>query len=282
MRQIIALFMTAALLWLATPAARAQDFPDHQRLTVNDYADLLSDAAEAQIHEQLSALRRDRGTEMTVLTLPTQSAYAPGMDLETFATALFNDWGIGDASRSDGVLILVLRDDRAMRIELGAGFARDWDGAAQRIIDRSFLPAFREDRFEDGILAGTQDTIDTIVTPFLDGTAPTGESGETVSWLMIALFAMTGAALHFRRRLGDLLTRLRRCPQCGARTLTRRSTTLVSATRQLPGQGRAVTLCSSCDFREENAYTIPRLGKSSSSSGFGGGRSGGGGASGRW
>ena len=57
---------------------------------------------------------------MTIITLESQAPYAPDETLEEFATNLFNNWGIGDAARNDGILVLVLPDDRAMRIELGA------------------------------------------------------------------------------------------------------------------------------------------------------------------
>ena len=59
---------------------------------------------------------------MKIITLESQAPYAPDETLEEFATNLFNDSGIGDATRNDGILVLVLPDDRAMRIERGAGY----------------------------------------------------------------------------------------------------------------------------------------------------------------
>jgi uncharacterized protein len=82
---------------------------------------------------------------LTVVTLKSQKPYAPGETLEDFATNLFDDWGIGDATRNDGILVLVLPNDRAMRIELGAGYDASWNNEAGRLIDRSYLPSFSSD-----------------------------------------------------------------------------------------------------------------------------------------
>jgi uncharacterized protein len=68
------------------------------------------------------------------------------MTLEAFATALFNHWGVGKAETNDGVMILVFRDDRAMRLELGAAYGRDWDRVAQDVVERNFLNAFADRR----------------------------------------------------------------------------------------------------------------------------------------
>ena len=127
---------------LISTLALAQTFPEYERITVNDYAGLMDEAAETEIHDRLNDLRQSTGIEMTVLTIRTQADHMPDQTVEEFATALFNHWGIGDANRNDGILVLVIRDDRAMRIELGAGFERDWDRTAATVIDRSFLPAF--------------------------------------------------------------------------------------------------------------------------------------------
>jgi len=89
----------ALLLTLAftTPSA-AQTFPDYVSTTVNDFADLLPEADERTLSERLSPLERNTGVEMTLVTLATQSFFAPTMSLEDFATALFDEWGVGKAA----------------------------------------------------------------------------------------------------------------------------------------------------------------------------------------
>ena len=83
--------------------ASAQSYPEYQSSTVNDVADLLDPPEEAALSERLTELERETGVEMTVLTLSSQSGFAPDQTLEQFATGLFNHWGIGKAERDDGV-----------------------------------------------------------------------------------------------------------------------------------------------------------------------------------
>ena len=265
-----------ACLWPALVAA--QSYPDYRRLTVNDRAEMLSPEVEAALDAQLGALRRETGIEMTVLTLVSQGDHAPGMTIEQFATGLFDHWGIGDAARNDGILVLVIRDDRVMRIELGAGYGRDWDRHAARVVNRSFLPHFEAGDFEEGLLAGVDDTIETIARPFHAGTpAPR----DPPMGIFLALAFLGAALLMGRRWIGDRLVRLRRCPNCQRRGLRRERRTVRKPTRDISGEGRLTTRCAFCNYRRSDPFTIAQL-SSSSGGRFGGGRSGGGGATGRW
>lgn len=258
-------------------AAIAQSYPEYSSTTVNDFAGLLDEGAEARLSKQLSDLRKTTGVEMTVLTLSRQDMFAPDQTLEKFATGLFNEWGVGDKSRNDGVLIMVLRTDRAMRIELGSAYGSEWNRYAATVINRSFLPAFKEDRYQDGIEAGVSDTIDSIVAPYLAGTnAPNGQSDTWVWAAVLAVFGTIGA-LVFK----DRFVKLKKCPQCGTRHLERTRHVKSMASKTSTGSGDRITTCSNCDYREVVPYTISRKSSSRSSS-FGGGSSSGGGASGRW
>jgi uncharacterized protein len=277
MRLIVLFFC----LVIGLPAAAQQlSLPDYASITVNDYADLLDDSAEADISAQLDKLRKDTGIEMTVLTLESQSLYWKDMELEPFATSLFNSWGIGDKTRNDGILVLVLRTDRAMRIELGMGYGTEWDRTAADIIDRSFLPSFADGDYQGGIKTGVTDVIDSLAMPFWREEDPPGDFPD---FLMFILVAGAMFSTVFWRPLADRLYRLRRCPQCGKRGLHRHRHTITAATRKSTGEGEIIVECPSCHYNRHTPYTISRITRSSSSSGsFGGGSSSGGGASGRW
>ena len=275
---MIRIFAIFAFLFCATTAL-AQSYPEYNSTTVNDYAGLLDDASEARLVAQLEELKKDTGVEMTVLTLSRQDMFAPDQTIEQFATGLFNEWGIGNKTSNDGVLVLVMHTDRIMRIELGGSYGRDWDRTAAKVIDRSFLPAFGEDRYQDGIEAGVTDTIEAIVTPFLAGEeAPSGGEGDNwIFAIVAAVFAGIGA-LIFK----DKFVKLRKCPECGTRHLNRSRHIKNSATKTSTGNGDMITECSNCSYRSVVPYTISRVSSSKSSSSFGGGSSGGGGASGKW
>lgn len=273
-------FFTTLAFFLGTfsaiPAV-AQTYPEYASTTVNDYAGLLDSAAKARVEQTLIALKKDTGVEMTVLTLSSQDAFAPDLTLEKFSTGLFDEWGIGKSTTNDGVLIMVLKTDRAMRIELGSAYGRDWDRASAVVINRSALPAFKEDRFQDGIEALVKDTIETVVLPFQSGEdAPTGEANN---WVWLIVMGVFGSITAFIFK--DKLVKLKKCPQCGQRHLTRHRDVRLSPSKTQQGHGDMITECRNCTYRDIAPYTISRIGSSSSSS-FGGGSSGGGGASGRW
>ncbi|MEM7721600.1 MAG: TPM domain-containing protein [Pseudomonadota bacterium] len=268
---------------LSAGAASAQTYPDYVSTTVNDFADLLPDADELALTEQLERLNDETGVEMTVVTMATQAPYAPDMTLEDFATGLFNHWGIGDAERNDGVMILVIPDDRRTRLELGAAYGNNWDRTAYRIVQLDLVAAFAEGAYADGIRAGTTATIEQIVLPFSEGQESPAEESEVGNWLIMGGFALFFVLVAGRRWVGGLMVRLRRCPSCGRRGLRESRSTLFSATTKLDGHGERVRRCSYCNHEERDTYVIPRRGAFGSSGGsFGGGRSGGGGASGRW
>ncbi|MEO0745053.1 MAG: TPM domain-containing protein [Pseudomonadota bacterium] len=286
MKTVLQTIAIIAFIACFTHYATAQTFPDYTSTTVNDFADLLSDADEATLHAQLETLNRDTGIEMTVVTLPSQTPFAANMTMEAFATALFNHWGVGNAQRNDGIMVLVLPDDRAMRIELGAGYGQDWNGHAARIVQRDFLPAFRQDAYTRGIMIGSASTIQEIAIPFSAGaTRPRRDIGTI---LVGSVFAVFGAILLFFRQILDLSTRLRTCPKCGQKGTLRviRRTTMM-ATKSTQGQKEKTTYCTNCDYEKTDFWRTARLSSNTSGSrggrsSFGGGRSGGGGASGRW
>jgi uncharacterized protein len=280
--------LPAFFFLLSLNAAFAQSYPSFQNTTVNDYADLLDAADEVALSSRLDDLRRDTGVEMTVLTLDTRSSYAPNQTLEQFATGVFNHWGIGDAKRNDGVLVMILRRDRAMRVELGAGYGREWDRVAQHVVNREFLPAFKNDDYPRGIMNGSAAIIEDVVMPFYAGvTAPARPGKSNLSLWVFGSFAAFIALIFGASIISDLIARFRPCPKCGHRSLRQSRRVVLPPRGAIFGQGMLQVTCSSCDYFKETSYMISsnsRDGGSSgnSSGGFGGGRSGGGGASGRW
>ena len=279
--------LAALLIALLLPVlAMAQDYPSYDNIWVNDQADVLDDPAEDRITTALQTLADETGVQATVLTMHTRWGY-PGDSIEAFATGLFNEWGIGDATRNDGILILVFTTDREMRIELGSGYPPGYDAVAKEIIDDVFIPAFGQDDFQGGIEAGTILVGDRIAREHAAGNAPAPVAGDSdeggafglgLGALAIAIF---GGIAMFGRRITD---RFRRCPNCGTRGIHTARETLEAATRASTGRGRKTITCPHCGHEDSSSYTISRIRRSSSSSGgsFGGGSSSGGGASGRW
>ena len=285
--------LIAAFLWLVPALALAQSIPAPLSDTVNDYADLLPPEDEAALAAHLQAAREETGVHVVLVTTRSQADHdAGGMAIESFGKAWFNAWGIGDPQRNDGILILVIRDDRVMRIALGAGYDTIWDGRAQRVIDRGFLPDFRAEDYRAGIATGTGLVIEHLARPFAASTTPPEDDfsrdradtvGAVVSILLFGLFALGVVALTLRHRLADWWAARGTCPRCGGRHLSVRRKVTKAATRTREGAVERRKACSGCGWAEVTPYALPSKGSSGSgSSGFGGGSSSGGGATGRW
>ena len=82
----------------------------------------------------------------------------PGIDgqpIEPYATGLFAEWGIGGAQRDQGLLLLIARDDRRLRIEVGYGLHPYFGGImAGRVINDVITPRFKQGDFDGGVTAG--------------------------------------------------------------------------------------------------------------------------------
>ncbi len=115
---------------------------------VNDQAMMLEDTFEGQLEEQLRLLEEETGAQVAVLTI----ASLEGDPIEDFSIRVVQTWKLGREGVDDGVLLLVARDDRRMRIEVGYGLEGALtDAQAGRIIDSLMTPRFREGDFEGGI-----------------------------------------------------------------------------------------------------------------------------------
>ncbi len=151
MRQLLWTF-AACFLWITSVCAA--DYPDYDELYVNDFAFLLSSEEEAEIRAKLVELREDHDIEFTVVSIDSMFSYAHNGQIEPFATGLFNHWGVGDATRNDGVMMLVAVNDRLMRIEVGSGYGSAKNTPMKNIIDTVITPQFKKDDYFKGINNG--------------------------------------------------------------------------------------------------------------------------------
>ncbi|MEZ5911935.1 MAG: TPM domain-containing protein [Paracoccaceae bacterium] len=281
--------MRSLLLWfLLWPGLLwAQSFPDYSDIYVNDFADVLDDSAEARIADILRAGAEETGVTISVATIRSRADYGDTDTVEDFAKGLFNAWGIGDAERNDGVLILVATEDREARIALGAGFSPVYDGRAQRVIDSAMLPEFRAGRYPAGIEAGALSAVERLARPFAARAEVTETSGfdtpRRTPWGLIV--AGLGAAAVAARIFWSRSAWSRRCPDCGRRGVDETRDIVTPAGTNTPGRMILHRRCRHCDTVRDSERPIPARSSRRSGGGggsFGGGRSSGGGATGRW
>jgi uncharacterized protein len=286
-------FFLAALIGILSQPALAGPLPEPVSETVNDWANVLPAADESRLSASLTAARRETGVHLVVVTIPSLADFGgAGETMETYATRLFNAWGVGAASRHDGIMVLVLPGEKAMRIELGRGYGVEWDQIAQDIVNGSFLPAFKDGQMAFGIESGTEQVLTRIAQPFGKGDQPDNALPTAVILVMgvfgVIFFGIFGSVIWALagRWFGDGVARLRQCPSCGQRGLHREHPVEVAATRTLVGRGVTMTYCDHCDHVDRRTWVIPMVRDSENTpdnnNGFGGGSSSGGGASGRW
>ena len=145
-RALLAALAGAAL---ALPAA-ALDVP-YLSGRVNDDAHLLDAGTASTLEQTLKAYEAKTDQQIVVLTLPSLE----GEPLEDFSIKVARAWKLGRKGKDDGILILVARDDRKMRIEVGYGLEGTLpDALAGRIVRDEMVPRFRGGDFPGGVTAG--------------------------------------------------------------------------------------------------------------------------------
>ncbi|NWG17996.1 MAG: TPM domain-containing protein, partial [Chloroflexi bacterium] len=247
------------LALLAAGAVSAQSYPARMATYVNDYAGVLSDDTTTELNRLLAEADAG-GVEMMIVTIRRIADYATGdSTIESFATNLFNTWGIGDAATNRGVLLLVAVDDRKVRLELGRGWDRAYDTTAKVVIDEYILPAFRQGDYERGIRQGAQQAVRVL-------TGPVPEVSPLSNPDLLKLLAGGGLAGLGTVGLGVWLYMRSRCPQCGQHTLQRSSVVLSAPTYDSTGQKEVTLHCSSCGFHDVRLVTMAMLTESSSDS----------------
>lgn len=129
----------------------ALDIPSRPQNYVTDKADLLSESKESSLNRFLAAFEKSTTHQMVVATFPGLD----GESLEDFSIRLAEKWKIGQQGRDNGVIFLIFKNDRRMRMEVGYGLeALLPDALAGRILQEVVTPYFARGDYETGIEAG--------------------------------------------------------------------------------------------------------------------------------
>ncbi|RYF74253.1 MAG: YgcG family protein, partial [Comamonadaceae bacterium] len=195
LRRLTALFLIAAAFGAFMTAAWAQPLLAVPTLTsrVLDQTGTLNAGERQALEAKIADFEQRKGTQMVVLMVP---ATAPE-DIASYANRVANAWKIGRRDVGDGLLVIVAKDERRMRIEV----AKTLEGAvpdiaAARIIDQQMKPAFRNNDFAGGIDAALDQLMarisgEALPEPVIDSdTEPSGFAGT--DWGELGIFAVVG------------------------------------------------------------------------------------------
>ena len=124
---------------------------------ISDYVDLITTKDHAKIQALLADLRSQHDIEVFIVTIRSIKEYETNdKTIESFATNLFNYWGIGRQDKNDGILLLVALKERKVRIEVGEDYGSRLNAKMKYVIDESIVPYFRESDYSEGIYQGTK------------------------------------------------------------------------------------------------------------------------------
>lgn len=141
------IFLLASFCAIAQLEKKIPARPDPPRL-VNDLANILTVEQEAALESKVVAYNDSTSSQIAIVTIPTLDGYED----EEYAIALGRKWGVGGKEFNNGIVILVAKDDRKIRIEVGYGLEGAIpDITAQQIIDHSITPAFKQEQYYRGL-----------------------------------------------------------------------------------------------------------------------------------
>jgi uncharacterized protein len=150
----VLLCITVLLPWMSAalevPALKSR---------VNDTGGMLPPEAESRIETLLKDLEEKDSTQIVVLTVPSLD----GDSVEDFSMRVAELWKIGHKGLDNGAILVIARDERKIRIEVGYGLeGRLTDLTAGRIIRDRIVPEFRAGRFDQGVLNGVVALIEVV------------------------------------------------------------------------------------------------------------------------
>jgi uncharacterized protein len=175
---------------------------------VTDLTGTLSGGAINRIESKLANLEASKGSQLAVLIVPTT---APE-DIEQYGIRVADQWKLGRKGVDDGAILLVAKDDRRARIEVGTGLEGALpDATANRIIDETVTPRFKQGDYDGGVEAGIDQMISVVNGEPLP--APDrkwehhGGLSNSLPLLLIGVFVASGVLrAMFGRLFGSLAT----------------------------------------------------------------------------
>ncbi|MGH8447039.1 MAG: TPM domain-containing protein [Solimonas sp.] len=200
LRRALAALMLLAAVLVPAPAGADVAVP---ALTarVNDQTGTLDAGQRAQLEQKLAAFEQAKGSQIAVLIVPSTEPET----IEQYSIRVAEQWKLGRKGVDDGLLILVARNDRAIRIEVGYGLEGVVpDAIANRVVDETIVPRFRDGDYYGGLDAGVTQLIGVIDGEPLPPPPQRPGSGRRVdgkleSMIPVLFFALIAA--QFLRRI---------------------------------------------------------------------------------
>jgi uncharacterized protein len=195
------------LLCQFTPAWAYVEIPKLSSRVTDTTATLTAEQAQA-LESKLAAFEAKKGSQIAVLIVPTTQPE----DIAEFGIKVLDLWRIGRKGVDDGLIFIIAKDDRKLRLEVGYGLEGVIpDAIAKRIIAETITPYFKNGDFVGGVDAGVDQIISLIDGEQLPEPEPTQQNysqqdeGGFIFLLFGGLFAGSMFSSLFGRVAGGLM-----------------------------------------------------------------------------
>ena len=149
-----AALLTLTLCWTIQAGAQIAVPPLSGRVT--DQTSTLTTEQKATLEQTLQAFETRKGSQLAVLILPTTTPET----IEQYALRVAEQWKLGRKKVDDGAILVVAKNDRTLRVEVGYGLEGALnDATSKRIISEIITPRFKQGDFNGGITAGIDQII---------------------------------------------------------------------------------------------------------------------------
>ncbi len=207
-KKVSVTFFLAVVATAALAAAPSLQPVPALKARVTDLTGTLTAGQRDDLEDTLQAFEARKGAQIAVLVVPTTRPEA----IEQYSIRVVEAWKLGREKPDDGALLLVAMQDRELRIEVGRGLEGALtDLTANRIIDETIVPRFREGDFAGGIVSGVHRIVQVVdgeplPEPQQHWNAPRALGGMLPVLFMIVFVGSTILRALFGRALGSLAT----------------------------------------------------------------------------
>ena len=198
---VVSLLLLLFAAWLA-PYAQCLEVPAFKGY-VNDYAEMISPRSEERLERALQSFELSDSTQVAVLTVNSLE----GDSLEDFSIRVAEKWGVGQKGKDNGVLLLVAKQERQARLEVGYGLEGVLtDLLAGRIIDDVITPRFKAGQLDEGFEAGVVAVVQAVRGEFKGDPRPARRGGKREPSPLVSYLFLGGLFIAFlgsaSRKLG--------------------------------------------------------------------------------
>ena len=183
---------TLVVLWLLSFSYLASAAPTFPTLTgpVVDEVSLLDSGSQSQLAALLKQHEQATGNQVVVAVIKDLQGY----EIKDYGYQLGRHWGIGQKGKDNGALLIIAPKERKVAIEVGYGLEGQLtDVISHNIIQTKITPAFRQDQYAQGIIAGTVSMIDALGGQYkVVKTKQRRQSREGNKWVSLLMFLIFG------------------------------------------------------------------------------------------